>query len=415
MPQLELEIDPTRLWRMHEELAQLGATPRGGVNRQALTEADADARKLFQNWAKDAGCTVTTDAAGNLFARLDGREPTLPAVATGSHLDTQPTGGRFDGAYGVLAGLEVLNALKQTNITPLRPIEVVAWSNEEGTRFDHSGSAAFAGKVPLQDLYDATDTDGIRYEDALTMISAKGTAPCGGRRFDSFFEAHIEQGPILEAAGLSIGIVRGARAQTRFVFTITGEESHAGTTPMDIRKDALAAAARLVIALEQIGREHPPQGVCTVGAMEVYPNSRNVVPGSVRFWVDLRHPSNEGIASMTGAIDQAASRVGEECPVAIDHRVLDQEGAIEFNATLINLLEHKARALGLPAMDIFSMAGHDACYVSDLQPTAMIFVPCERGLSHNELENAKPEDLADGARLLAAAILDRAMTADPIQ
>jgi len=408
MARSTLRIDEDRLWRMHEELAQYGATPLGGVNRQALTQAEGEARALFRKWAENVSCTVEADAAGNLFARRDGINPELPAVATGSHLDTQPTGGRFDGAFGVLAGIEVLNALHEADITTKRAIEVVAWSNEEGTRFDHSGSAAFVGLVTLQDLYNATDQAGIRYEDALEAINGKGHKPCGGRHFDSFFEAHIEQGPVLEAAGLSIGIVQGARAQARFTVTVTGEDSHAGTTPMDIRRDALSGAARLMVELERIGQSHRPQGVCTVGALEVHPNSRNVVPGRVKFWIDLRHPTDAGIAAMSAAIEDAMDAEREAGVVKVECQTIDTESATEFDQDLVTLLKSKAVELNIPAMDIFSMAGHDACYLSPLQPTAMIFVPCERGLSHNELENAKPSDLADGTRLLAAAMLERA-------
>jgi N-carbamoyl-L-amino-acid hydrolase len=397
---------------MHMEMAQFGATAKGGVNRQALTEEEAAARALFTKWAEAAGCTVEADAVGNLFARRPGRRPDLAPVCTGSHLDTQPTGGKFDGAYGVLAGLETIQALNDAGIETERPIEVVAWCNEEGTRFAHSGSAVFAGKVPLETAYDARDPAGIRFEDALEAIGAKGALPCGGRRYDSVFEAHIEQGPILEREGYAVGIVTGARGQTRYDVTVTGMEGHAGTMPMDMRRDALTAAARLVDAMERIGRAHPPQGVCTVGVLTVAPNSRNTIPGRVTFSIDLRHPTAEGMASMEAAITEAVDAEKTSGRVAIDVSVLDREPPIGFHPALVEELRGAAARIGRPVMDIFSMAGHDACYLSDLQPTAMVFVPCKDGLSHNELEAADPADLAAGAEVLAAAMTARAMRAE---
>lgn len=403
------KIDTTRLWDTHMAMARLGATAKGGVNRQALTEEEAAARTLFIGWAEAAGCTVETDAVGNIFARRPGRRAELPAVCTGSHLDTQPTGGKFDGAYGVLAGLEVIRALNDAGIETERPIEVVAWCNEEGTRFAHSGSAVFAGKVPLETAYDARDPAGIRFEDALEAIGAKGTLPCGGRRYDSVFEAHIEQGPILEREGYAVGIVTGARGQTRYDVTVTGMEGHAGTMPMDMRRDALSAAARLVDAMERIGRSHPPQGVCTVGALTVSPNSRNTIPGQVAFSIDLRHPTADGMAAMERAIEKAVAEETAAGRVAIDLCVLDREMPIAFHPTLVAELRGAAARLARPVMDIFSMAGHDACYLVDLQPTAMVFVPCKDGLSHNELEAADPADLTAGTQVLAAAMTTRAM------
>ncbi len=404
-----LPIDTNRLWQAHEELAKLGATLKGGVNRQALTREDQAARALFTHWAESAGCRVESDCVGNLFARREGRDPTLPAVCTGSHLDTQPTGGKYDGAYGVLAGLEVLCALNDAGIETERSIEIVAWTNEEGTRFAHSGSALYAGKVDIATAYDARDAEGMRFEDALIEIGAKGRLPLGGRSYDSLFEAHIEQGPILEREGYAVGIVTGARGQTRYDVTVTGMEGHAGTMPMEMRRDALTAAARLVLALERIGLDFPPQGVCTVGALTVHPNSRNTIPGTVSFTIDLRHPTAEGHQAMEQKIadvmaaEQTAGRVTVKC------HVLDREDPILFDPELVDLLRSGAQELERPVMDIFSMAGHDACYMAGLQPTAMVFVPCKDGISHNEIESATAADLAAGAEVLGAAMLARAM------
>lgn len=403
-----IKTDASRLWQSHEDMARIGATPKGGVNRQALTREDAEARALFIEWAGAARCVVETDAVGNIFARRPGRFPDLPAVATGSHLDTQPTGGKYDGAYGVLAGLEVVRALNDAGIETDRPIEVVMWCNEEGTRFAHAGSSVFAGKTLLSAAYDDADAGGVRFEDALIEIGAKGPLVPGDRIFDCVFEAHIEQGPLLEAAGLPIGIVTGARGQTRFEVTVTGEEGHAGTMPMSMRHDALTAAARLTVQMEEIGLRYPPQGVCTVGALSVYPNSRNVIPGSVSFSIDLRHPTAEGIAAMTAEIEVAMADERARGRVEIDCAVLDNEAPVSFDSALLDVLRRSAECVGHPAMDIFSMAGHDAVYVSELQPTAMIFVPCAGGLSHNELEAATSEDLAKGADVLATAMLARA-------
>ncbi len=403
-----LPINADRLWHSHMDMARHGATPKGGVNRQALTPEDAAARELFMDWARNAGCTVQIDAVGNIFARRPGRDHDAPSVCTGSHLDTQPTGGKFDGAYGVLAGLEVVRALNDAAIETRRPIDIVAWTNEEGTRFAHSGSAAFAGLVELNRIYDCTDRAGTRFEDALTAIGAKGDLACGDRVFDSVFEAHIEQGPLLERDGLSVGIVTGARGQVRYDVTVTGMEGHTGTMPMDMRRDALTAAARLVVRMEEIGRRHPPQGVCTVGALTVAPNSRNTIPGSVRFSIDLRHPTSEGLASMAQAISDAVQEELARGRTAIELHILDQEPPIQFDDGLVQLLRDSAGICSIPCRDIFSMAGHDSCYLAPKQPTAMVFVPCRDGLSHNELESATASDLADGTRVLAAAMLARA-------
>jgi N-carbamoyl-L-amino-acid hydrolase len=403
-----IQTDANRLWQAHEDMARHGATPKGGVNRQALTAEDGAARALFMQWAEDAGCSIETDAVGNIFARRPGLRPDLPAVATGSHLDTQPTGGKYDGAYGVLAGLEVVRALNDAGVRTERPIDVIVWCNEEGTRFAHAGSSVFAGKTPLEDAYGDTDADGVRFEDALTAIGAKGPLVPGARRFDSVFEAHIEQGPVLEAAGLPIGIVTGARGQIRFEVTVTGEEGHAGTMPMPMRRDALTAAARLTVRLEEIGLRYPPQGVCTVGALTVYPNSRNVIPGTVRFSIDLRHPTAEGLDAMADEIRVAMADERARGRVEVTCDILDREPPVGFDPEISGLLRDATVRVGHPAMDIFSMAGHDAVYVSDLQPTGMLFVPCAGGLSHNELEAAAKEDLAKGADVLATAMAARA-------
>lgn len=401
-------VDEARLWESHMEMARIGATPKGGVNRQALTAEDGEARALLSKWGREAGCEVLLDTMGNLYLRRPGKNPTLNAVCTGSHLDTQPTGGKFDGAYGVLAGLEVIRRLNDLEIETVRPIELVAWTNEEGTRFSHGGSAVYAKKETLQTAYNECDPQGIRFEEALDAINAKGSLPCGDRSYDSVFEVHIEQGPVLEAKELQVGIVSGARGQSRYDVTVLGQDGHAGTLPMPMRRDALCATARLVTGLERIGLDHPPQGVCTVGALTVTPNSRNVVPGRVEFAIDLRHPTAEGLASMEARIAELMAPANQPEGIEVTCRHLDREDPITFDTELLDLLKAASKDLNLPFMDIFSMAGHDACYVSALQPTAMVFVPCKDGLSHNELEDALPADLAAGASVLANAMLARA-------
>jgi N-carbamoyl-L-amino-acid hydrolase len=407
-----LTVNGERLWASLMELARIGATAKGGVCRLAASDLDGAARRLFIGWCEAAGCNVTVDKIGNIFARRPGRNPDLPPVMTGSHLDTQPTGGRFDGAYGVMAGLEVVRTLNDLGYETEAPIEVVAWTNEEGSRFSPAmvGSGAFTGVFELQKALATQDNNAreLTLGAELARIGFAGREPVGGRPVAAYFEAHIEQGPILEAAGLPIGVVTGAQGQRWYEITVTGQEAHAGPTPMPRRRDALVGAARMIDAVNRIGHMHAPYACATVGFVQVSPNSRNTIPGRVFFTVDFRHPEDVVLSAMDRELREA-------CAAAAATQNLD--AAVEefwyfpptpFDPALVGAVRDAAAAQGLPHQDIISGAGHDAVYMARVAPTAMIFVPCVGGISHNEIEDAKPEDLTAGCAVLLNALLDRA-------
>ncbi|GAB4166547.1 MAG: Zn-dependent hydrolase [Thalassobaculales bacterium] len=407
-----LRIDGARLWASLMELARIGATEKGGVCRIALTDLDRQGRDLFVGWAKAAGCTVSVDAIGNIFARRPGRNDSLPPVMTGSHLDTQPTGGKFDGAYGVMAGLEVIRALNDAGYETEAPIEVAVWTNEEGARFAPAmvASGVFAGVFGLDYGLSRRDLDGISLGEALAAIGYAGQAPVGGRPIGAFFEAHIEQGPILEAEGRVIGVVEGAQGIRWYDVTITGREAHAGPTPMTVRRDALLGAARLIQSVIAIGNAHPPFGRATIGQMQVLPGSRNTIPGKVTLTVDLRHPDEGVLAAMDGEFRAAAA--------ALDglETVVDQiwhSPAIAFDPDCVAAVRKATEKLGFSHMPIVSGAGHDALYISRVAPTAMVFVPCKDGISHNEVEDADPDHLAAGCQVLLHAMVERANAMAP--
>ena len=404
-----LRVNGQRLWQSLMTLAEIGATPKGGVCRLALTELDRQGRDLFIRWAKEAGCEIRVDAIGNIFARRAGRDPGLPPVLTGSHLDTQPTGGKFDGNYGVLSGLEVMRALNDHDIQTEAPIEVVVWTNEEGSRFVPvmMGSGVFAEAFTLDHALKQQDTDGVSVAQALQAIGFAGAEPCRPFPIKAYFEAHIEQGPILEARDDVIGSVTGALGQRWYDVTVTGMEAHAGPTPMELRKDALLAAAGLIQAVNRIALDHAPHGRGTVGWVDNYPNSRNVIPGTVRFSVDLRAASDDVLDSMNAAITQACKDASKN---GVDVR-LEQVVYFPpqpFAPELVDAVRTAAQHLGFSHTDIVSGAGHDAVYVARIAPTAMIFIPCKDGISHNEIEDAKPEHITAGADVLLQAMLAQA-------
>ena len=411
-----LRIDADRLWQSLMTLAAIGATDKGGVCRLALTDLDRQGRELVVGWATDAGCSVRVDQVGNIFARRPGRDGTRAAVATGSHIDTQPTGGKFDGNYGVLAGIEVLRTLNDAGIQTVAPIEVCVWTNEEGSRFVPvmMGSGVYCGAFTLDHALAATDRDGVSVREALAGIGYAGDAPAaitaGAPRFDAYYEAHIEQGPVLEDAGIVIGAVTGALGQRWYDVTITGQESHAGPTPMGLRRDALLAAADIVQAVNRIALAEAPAGRGTVGCLEVHPGSRNVIPGQVRLTVDLRHPDNEGLARMDAALMAALSRIATESSggVVAEATVVARVEPVAFDAALVEGIRAGAREIDQVSLDIVSGAGHDAVHVAATAPVAMIFVPCKDGISHNEIEDADPAHLAAGANVLLHAMLKRA-------
>ena len=406
-------VDGDRLWRSLMEMARIGATPAGGCRRLALTDEDRAGRDLFVSWCLDAGCRISVDDMGNIFARRRGRRPELPAVATGSHLDTQPHGGRFDGVYGVLAGLEVIRTLNDHHVETEAPVDVVVWTNEEGARFTPAmlASGVFAGIFDRAFAIGRTDGDGRTLGVELNRIGYLGDEPCGDRTLDSYFEAHIEQGPILEREGRTIGVVLGGQGQRWYDVTLAGRDAHAGSTPLADRRDALVAAAGVVLAARHAALDHSPEAVGTVGQLDVIPNSRNTVPGLVRLAVDLRHPDDEVLAEMDASFrerSEAACR-NEGVEFGIDE--IWRSPAARFDRGCVDGVRNAARALGYSHLDMVSGAGHDACQVCRTTPTAMIFVPCAGGVSHNEAESAEPADLEAGCNVLLQAVVQRSSVA----
>jgi beta-ureidopropionase / N-carbamoyl-L-amino-acid hydrolase len=401
-------VDQDRLWRRHMEMARIGAIPGDGVNRAAFSEEDIEARRLLISWARTRGFTVATDAIGNVFVRRAGTDPHAPPVMTGSHMDSQPRGGRFDGIYGVLAGLEALEAIEAAGARTRHPIELVAWSNEEGGRFAPCtmGSAVYTGARPLADFLDVKDNEGIALRDALARTLA--ATPAAEQRelkapAAAYLEAHIEQGPLLEQEGKTIGVVTGIQGLRWFNVEVFGETAHAGTTPLRVRKDALRDAIAAINALHRLTHDETDTVRFTIGRMRVTPNSPNSVPSDVLFSVDIRHPDPATIARLGAAVEPTVRSAVQHCSVEVTPTLHDDPCA--FDPIVVDCVEGAARALGVAHRRMPSGASHDAMYMARVCPTGMIFVPCERGISHNEAENAKPEDLAAGARVLTAALL----------
>ena len=403
-------VNGARLWESLMDLATIGATPKGGVSRLTLTELDRRARDRVAEWLRAAGCRVEVDGVGNIFAIRAGRDANAPVVLTGSHVDTQPSGGKFDGNYGVLAGLEVIRTLNEAGIATAKPVGVAIWTNEEGSRFVPvmGGSGAFAGVFPVEEILGQRDNDGISFGDALEGIGYKGEARVGGRALDAYFEAHIEQGPILEREARTIGLVTGALALRWYDCLWTGQDAHAGPTPMQARHDALRGAARLVEAVHELALRFAPDGRGTVGFMQVMPNSRNVIPGRVRMSVDLRHPDDAALAAMDAELRSAARAIGADLRLECEVRQVASFAACRFDPRCVDQVRAAANAFGYPHREIVSGAGHDAVYVARVAPTAMIFIPCKDGISHNELEDARPEHVEAGANVLLHAVLARA-------
>ncbi len=403
-------INGQRLWDSLMAMAEIGATPRGGVKRITLTEEDRQGRARFAQWCEAEGLSLRVDEVGNTFARREGRDPARLPVLVGSHLDSQPTGGKFDGALGVMAGLEVIRTLNALNITTEAPIEVVNWTDEEGTRFGHSllGSGVWAGVFPLEKILATRDLDGVSVGEALDGIGARGPHKAAPFPADAYFELHIEQGPILEREEKMIGVVTGAQAQAWYDAVVTGRESHAGTTPPAARRDALVAAARVIAHVDAVMRAQGEDGRSTVGQLQVFPNSRNVIPGEVRFSVEFRHPDNDRLNAIADAFEAGAEGLlaGSGCTLALTplFRVPSQP----FDPECVGLVRAAAERHGLPAREIVSGAGHDAVYVARSVPTAMIFTPCKDGLSHNEAESMRPEEAEAGCQVLFDAVLARA-------
>lgn len=410
MSQTNQRIDGARLWDSLMAMAQIGATPRGGVRRLALDSVDAAGRGQFRTWCEAAGLKVRVDAIGNMFARREGRDPTRLPVLFGSHLDSQPTGGKFDGALGVMAGLEVIRSLNDMGIITEAPIELVNWTDEEGARFGHSlmGSGVWAGVFEEDATMALRDPDGVAVGEALDAIGYRGPEPARAFSADAYFELHIEQGPILEREDKVIGIVTGAQAQIWYSAVMTGQDSHAGSTPPSARKDALVATARVIDLVDRMMRANGEDGRGTVGQLFVEPNSPNVIPGQVRFSVEFRHPDAAQITRLAAQFPREAGFIARDSGTTLVLTELFRMDAQPFDPACVGLVRDAAARLGYKAREIVSGAGHDAVYVAKHVPTAMIFTPCRDGLSHNEAESIEPDQAEAGCQVLLDVVLARA-------
>jgi beta-ureidopropionase / N-carbamoyl-L-amino-acid hydrolase len=405
-----LRINGPRLWDSLMTLAAIGATPKGGVCRLTLTDLDKQGRDLVLGWAREAGMEITIDRIGNGFMRRPGRNNALPPIVTGSHIDTQPTGGKFDGNYGVLAGIEVVRTLNEHGIQTEAPIEVAFWTNEEGSRFVPvmMGSGVFAKAFTLEHAYAAKDTEGKTVKEELARIGYIGTQEPGEHPIGAYFETHIEQGPVLEDNDKTIGVVGGVLGIRWYDCTVTGMEAHAGPTPMVLRKDALQVAAKLMQEVVACAHRHPPHGRGTVGMVQVHPNSRNVIPGRVKFSIDLRNANDALCDAMDQDIRAVADKLSKDSGLPIAIELVSHYPAQPFHADCIGSVAKAAEKLGYSNMPCVSGAGHDAVYMARLAPAGMIFIPCKDGISHNEIEDAKPEHITAGCNVLLHAMLERA-------
>ena len=407
-----LRINGERLWASLMELAQIGATPKGGVCRLTLTDLDKQGRDLVTRWAREAGMSVTIDKIGNGFMRRPGRNNSLPPIMTGSHIDTQPTGGKFDGNYGVLAGIEVVRTLNDLGIETEAPIEVAFWTNEEGSRFVPvmMGSGVFAKAFTLEHAYAARDTEGKSVGEELARIGYIGSEEPGQHPIGAYFETHIEQGPVLEDNDITIGVVQGVLGIRWFDCTVTGMEAHAGPTPMALRKDAMQVAAPIMQEVVATALRHAPHGRGTVGMVHVHPNSRNVIPGRVKFSIDLRNSTDAVVDQMADEVKAFAARLSQQSGLDVKIELVSSYSAIGFHADCIDAVARAAQQLGYSNMPVVSGAGHDAVYMAKLAPSGMIFIPCKNGISHNEIEDAKAEHITAGCNVLLHAMLERAGT-----
>lgn len=406
----ELRISGDRLWASLMELAKIGATEKGGVKRLALTDLDKQGRDLVVGWAKEAGMSITIDQIGNVFMRRDGTNNALPPIMTGSHIDTQPTGGKFDGNYGVLAGIEVVRTLNDHGVKTEAPIEVAFWTNEEGSRFVPvmMGSGVFCGAFTLEHAYAARDTEGKTVGEELERIGYKGDQVPGQHPIGAYFETHIEQGPVLEDEDKVIGVVPAVMGLSWYDCTVTGMEAHAGPTPMHLRKDAMQVSTRIIQEVVSIANRYPPYGRGTVGMMQVFPNSRNVIPGEVKFSIDLRNVNDELLNTMHEEMLAFIDKTRSETGLGIKIERVSYYPPCPFHPDCVDAVRSATARLGYSTMDVVSGAGHDAIYAARVAPAGMIFVPCKDGISHNEIEDAKAEHLEAGCNVLLHAMLERA-------
>ncbi|MEJ2001271.1 MAG: Zn-dependent hydrolase [Maritimibacter sp.] len=409
-PGQNLKVNQDRLWDSLMEMAKIGPGVAGGNNRQTVTDADAEGRALFQSWCEAAGMSMGVDTMGNMFATRPGEDPDALPVYMGSHLDTQPTGGNFDGVLGVLGGLEAVRTMNDLGIKTKHPIVVTNWTNEEGTRFAPAmlASGVFAGKHTQDWAYDRVDAEGKKFGDELKRIGWVGDEEVGARKMHAMFELHIEQGPILEAEGKDIGVVTHGQGLRWIECTVTGKESHTGSTPMPMRKNAGRGLALLTELAHEIAMKHQPNAVGAIGHIDVYPNSRNIIPGKVVFTVDFRSHLQEIIDAMLEEFYARAPKLCEEIGVGLETQVVGSFDPPAFNEKLVGAVRNAANTLGYSHMDIVSGAGHDACWINDVAPTAMIMCPCVDGLSHNEAEEISPEWAAAGTDVLLHAVLETA-------
>ncbi|MFT3689329.1 Zn-dependent hydrolase [Paenirhodobacter sp.] len=409
-PGENLRINSARLWDSLMDMAKIGPGVAGGNNRQTLTDADAEGRALFQSWCEAAGMTMGVDQMGTMFATRAGEDPDALPVYIGSHLDTQPTGGKFDGVLGVLGGLEVIRSLNDLGIRTKHPIVVTNWANEEGARFAPAmlASGVFVGEIGLDYAYARKDLDGKTYGEELARIGWKGTEPVGARKMHAYFEYHIEQGPILEAEAKTIGVVTHVQGLWWLEFTLTGKEAHTGSTPMAMRVNAGLAMARIFEMVQEVAMAAQPDAVGGVGQVTFSPNSRNVLPGKVVFTVDIRTVDQAKLDQMRAEIESRAAQICADLGVGCAVEAVGHFDPVTFDPVLVGRVRDAVEKLGYSHKDIVSGAGHDACWAAKVAPATMIFCPCVGGLSHNEAEEISPEWAAAGADVLLHAVLETA-------
>jgi len=409
-PGENLKINGNRLWDSLMEMAKIGPGVAGGNNRQTLTDEDGEGRKLFQSWCEAAGLSMGVDTMGSMFAMREGTDPDALPVYVGSHLDTQPTGGKYDGVLGVLGGLEIIRTLNDLDIKTKHPIVVTNWTNEEGTRFAPAmlASGVFAGVLTEDYAKSRTDADGKKFGDELERIGWKGDEPVGARKMHAMFELHIEQGPILEAEGKEVGVVTHGQGLSWTQVTITGKDSHTGSTPMPMRRNAGLGMARVLEAVEEIALSHAPAAVGAAGHIDVYPNSRNVIPGRVVFTVDFRSPNLEVITDMVARMKVAAQQICDDMGLEVAFENVGGFDPVTFDETCVTAVRNAAERLGYSHMNLISGAGHDACWINRVAPTAMVMCPCVDGLSHNEAEDISKEWATAGTDVLMHAVVETA-------